>query len=293
MHMDDFDRLRGRDDARDPLEEPLREYEPDNRVAWIGLIVLLVVVAGGLWWWRPQSTQSPAEAVGQLPTEEVVEPSIRAQASGLGVGGPDPDLPALGEMDRYVRPLLAALSSRPELAALLATDGLVRRFVVSVESIARGVSPAGQVRAVAPRGPFTVRQQGADYVADPASFARYDGLVALVDDMDPRALARLYGRLKPRFDEAHDELGVPGTFDETITRAIRHLLETPVPPPQPRLRQATGTNYAYLDPQLESLSEAQRHVLRLGPERAARVKARLREFGVALGIPDGQLPGAP
>ena len=31
--------------------------------------------------------------------------------------------------------------------------------------------------------------------------------------LDPERLARIYGRLKPRLEEAHAELGVEGTFD--------------------------------------------------------------------------------
>lgn len=286
---EDLDRLRGRDDGRDPLEEPLRQYKPDNRLAWIGLVVLLVVVAGGLWWWAPRTTQSPAEAVGQRPTEDVVERDL-PEMRGLGVGAPDPNLPPLGELDGYVRPLLSVLSNRPELAALLASDGLVRRFVVSVEALARGASPARQVAAVAPRAPFQVQQGNGGLVIDPASYERYDGLVALVEDMEPEQLARLYGRLKPRFEEAHAELGVQGSFDATITRALRHLLDTPMPPPMPRVQQATGTNYAYSDPRFEGLSAAQRQLLRLGPDRARRVQERLRAFGIALGIPADQLP---
>ena len=39
-------------------------------------LALVVIIAGALWWWAPQPTQSPAEAVGRVPTEEVVERSV-------------------------------------------------------------------------------------------------------------------------------------------------------------------------------------------------------------------------
>ena len=287
---EDFDRLRGRDDVREPLARPGREYTPDNRLAWIGLIVLVAAVVGALWWWAPRTSQSPAEAVGRVPTEEVVERPV-PHVEGLGVGEPDPNLPPLGSLDAFVRPLLAAMSSRPELAALLASDGLVRRFAVSVEAIARGASPASQIRAVAPRAPFRVQQQGSELTVDPASYARYDGLVTLVGDMQPAQLARLYGRLKPRLEEAYAELGAGGTFDDAMTRAIQHLLATPLPPSNARLQPSRGINYAYTDERFENLSDAQRQLLRLGPDRARRVQDRLRAFGIALGIPADQLRG--
>ncbi|AMY13012.1 hypothetical protein LuPra_06298 [Luteitalea pratensis] len=267
---------------------PRRDHTANNRLAWIGLFVLVAVVVGALWWWAPRTSKSPAEAIGRVPTEEVVERPV-PQVQGLGVGEPDPNLPPLGNLDGYVRPLLAVLSSRPELAALLASDGLVRRFAVSVDAIARGDSPAGQVRAVAPRAPFKVQQRGDELTIDPASYARYDGLVILVEDMPTPQLARLYGRLKPRLEEAYAELGAGGTFDDAMTRAIRHLLATPLPPPNAQMQQARGINYAYNDERYEGLSAAQRQLLRLGPDRARRVQERLRAFGIALGIPADQL----
>jgi hypothetical protein len=288
---EDFDRLRPREDLREPLPRPGHRYTPDNRLAWVGLFVLIAAVLAALWWWAPRTSESPAEAVGRVPSEELVERPV-PRVQGLGVGQPDPDLPPLGSLDGYVRPLLAALSSRPELVALLASDDLVRRFAVSVDAISRGDSPAGQIRAVAPRGPFQVQQQSGILLVDPRSYARYDGLVKLVDDLSPAQLARIYGRLKPRLEEAYAELGSGGTFDEAMTRAIRHLLATPLPPAAAQLRTSGGVNYAYLDENFESLSAAQRQLLRLGPDRARRVQARLRAFGIALGIPANQLPGA-
>jgi hypothetical protein len=289
---EDFDRLRAGDEMREPLTRPSREYKPDNRLAWIALFVLVTAVIGALWWWAPRTSESPAEAVGRVPAEGVIERPV-PQVQGLGVGEPDPNLPPLGDLDAYVRRLLAAMSSRPELAALLASDGLVRRFAVSVDAIARGDSPAGQVRAVAPRGPFQVQQRGSEMTVDPASYARYEGLVKLVDALPTPQLARLYGRLKPRLEEAYAELGSGGTFDDAMTRAIRHLLATPLPPSNALLQPSGGINYAYTDERFEGLSAAQRQLLRLGPDRARRVQERLRAFGIALGIPPEQLPSRP
>lgn len=286
---DDLDRLRGSDDGRDLLEEPLSSYSPRSRAPLIGLAVLLVAVCLGLWWWQPRRASAPAVARSPGTPTAVAPAAQPAELPGLGIGAPDPNLPAVGELDEYVRPLLAALSSRPELVALLATDDLVRRFVVSVEAVARGASPAAQVRAVAPRGAFRVTGQAGATVIDPASFARYDGLVRMVEDLEPEDLARIYGRLKPRLEEAHAELGVAGTLDQVMTRAIRHLLDTPELPPSARVQPARGPTYAYVDSALEGLSSAQRQLLRLGPAGAARVKAHLRRFGQQLGIPPERL----
>lgn len=285
----DPDQLRPYADGDLP-PDPVHDPPAVSRFAWIGLVVLLLVVAAGLWFFLRDATPAPASSAAE-PAATDAAPVERpvAGAAGLGVGEPDPDLPPLSQLDAYVRPLLAALSRRPELAALLASDDLVRRFVVSVDAIGRGATPARQVQAVAPREPFAVRRDGGAAVIAPSSYARYDGLVRLVEDMDPQRLARLYGQLKPRLEEAHRELGVAGTFDDAITRALAHLLDTPVIPAAPRVQPGKGTNYLYADADLERLSAAQRQLLRLGPERAARVKTKLRAFALALGVPPDRL----
>lgn len=284
--MNDLDRMRSENPP--PPVDPLAEQQPSSSVPWVALVALLVAVGLAVWWWAPWSPQSSGESVGRAPLTDVGE-DVGA-APSLGAGTADADLPPLGEMDPFVRPLLAGLSARPELAALLASDGLVRRFVVSVEAVSRGASPAGQVRAVAPRSAFQVEERGETLQISPASYERYEGLVATVEGMDPQQLARLYARLKPRLEQAHAELGVSGTLDETMERALIHLLQTPAMPERPEVRRAKGTNYAYADPAIEGLSEAQRQLLRLGPARAARVKDRLRAFATALGIPRDRLP---
>ena len=285
--MTDLDRMRSEEPL--PMVDPLADQQPSSRVPWLALALLVLAVAAAGWWWAPWSQQSPAESVGRVALEPA--PARSEVGPRLGAGAADPDLPSLAAMDAYLRPLLAGLSARPELAALLASDDLVRRFVVSVETVARGASPAAQVRQVAPRASFATRGDGAALQIDPASYSRYDGLVTMVEDLDPEQLAQLYGRLEPRLEEAHGELGVKGSFDQTMERALGHLLSTPSLPAQPHVKVGKGTAYVYADPTLEALSPAQRQLLRLGPERAARVQARLRAFARALGISEDRLRG--
>jgi hypothetical protein len=44
-----------------------------------------------------------------------------------------------------------------------------------------------------------------------------------------------------------------------------------------------GSFYEYSDQELESLSAAQRHLLRMGPRNALRIQAKLREIQNELG----------
>jgi hypothetical protein len=106
-----------------------------------------------------------------------------------------------------------------------------------------------------------------------------------VAGIDARGAARLYATLKPRIDDAYKELGTPhGDFDRTLERAIKHLLDTPVADRAPALEKAP-TSFRFADPKLESLSPAQKQLLRMGPANARIVQEKLREIARYLGIP--------
>lgn len=277
----------GRGD-REP-ETPLRpDPSPARRILVIGGAVVLGLLAVGLWFWWSAGREDPASTAGQA----VSDGSVAEERAPLG-SGDALALPPLGsQLDPVVRGLLSGLSARPELARLLATDGLVRRFVTSVDGIARGRTPSRQVAVLRPDGPLSIDRGDHDGRISDASFSRYDGLAATVEDLDPEDLARLYGQLKPRLDDAHAELGGGGSFDAAMERAIVHLLSVNPEFARGTVRPAKGVVYEWTDASTENLSSAQKHVLRMGPGNARRVQAKLRAFAEALGIPAQRLPAS-
>jgi hypothetical protein len=56
------------------------------------------------------------------------------------------------------------------------------------------------------------------------------------------------------------------------------------------LLKPKGIGYAYADERIESLTGAQKQLLRMGPRNVRIIKMRLRDIGLALGIPPAQLP---
>ena len=111
-----------------------------------------------------------------------------------------------------------------------------------------------------------------------------------IASVDPAGAARLYATLKPRIEEAHRELGSPDqSFDRTVERAIVALLDTPIPDGSVQL-VPKGIGYAFADKSVENLTGAQKLLLRTGPRNARIIKGKLRDIGVALGIPPGRLP---
>ena len=95
--------------------------------------------------------------------------------------------------------------------------------------------------------------------------------------------------MKPRIEDAHRDLGSADSLDRTLERAIVALLNTPSIDGSERLRPK-GIGYGYSDERLESLSPAQKQLLRMGPRNVRVIKTKLREIALALGIPAAHLP---
>jgi hypothetical protein len=192
--------------------------------------------------------------------------------------------------DPLVRNLLGRLSSRPEVAAWLAGGDLIRHFVVSLDNVASGATPAQHLSALAPKEGFHVARRGDTIVVDPRAYERYSSVADSLTSLDPADLARLYATLKPRLVDAYRELGHPdGNIDAAVEQAIVRLLETPVPGQEIELKPGV-VSYRFADQQLEDLSPAQKQLLRMGPRNESAIQRQLWALGRELGIPAERLP---
>lgn len=196
-----------------------------------------------------------------------------------------PPLPPTAESDARVRELAKGLSSDAEFSKWLGTEGLLQRFTAAVSNISDGESPRLVLSFLAPAQGFQVAKAGERSVIDPKSYERYDSVARVIDSIDAHVAARVYQELKPLIDGTYAEIAPPGqTFDRTFSRAIEHLLAVPVPQGDVALAEK-GALYAYADPQLEGLSRAQKHLLRMGPKNVQAIQAKLRELQGTLNLP--------
>ena len=240
---------------------------------WIVAAVAAVALGVTLWFvFRPQPQPAPEPVTAPQPvgeTTQEVEPK------------PLENLPSLDGSDALVRSLVTGLSSRPEFLAWLANDNVVRSFVGVVENIAGGVSPKSFLGGFAPKEPFRGTGRGTTVTVDPRSFARYNTAADVFGSLDSRGVARAYQQLSPLCESAYRELGVPGTFREALARAFGRLLATPDAPENAPLVWNYAT-YQYKDERLESLSAAQKQLLRMGPRNVKIVKDKLQELAIAM-----------
>ncbi len=184
----------------------------------------------------------------------------------------------LNTSDAVVSELVSALSARPELAAWLVNEDLVRRFVASVNNIADGKNPRQNLEFLRPDESFQAIERGGRLVIDPASYRRYDSMVAVFGSLDTEGTAALYAELAPLIDDAYAEIAPPGSrFGDQLEEAFDELLRVPVLSGDVEVQQKVLT-FAYSDVELEGLSPAQRQLLRMGPDNVRAVQAKLREL---------------
>lgn len=257
---------------------------PPPQPRWILILAVIVLVLAllAVWYYLRQGSE--------LGTDIAQRPAVPASGQGQ-IAEPQPvDLPPLDESDAFVRDLVQQLSQHPVVMSLLATDGLIRTFAVSMVNIADGDTPSRHLNRIKPEESFGVNKGRTRTVISPESYARYDRHAAAISGLDAAGVAKAYNTLKPRLEEALREVAGPNAdFDRTLERAIVQLLGAPVVEGDVAVvRDIVG--YSYADPALASLSRAQQQLVRMGPENTRRVQQKLREVAAQLGIDPSSLP---
>jgi hypothetical protein len=241
-----------------------------------------LIAAGYFLFLAPGSRPAPAPK----PAETAAAPPASTPAENIPVF---PETP-LNDSDGLIRRLARELSSDASLDSWLESKDLVRKFTAAIVNIAAGESPAKHITFFSPAGPFRVYRAGSSEYIDPKSYDRYDVPTQVFVSFAPAESVRFYKGLRPLFQEAYRDLGYPGRdFDAVLKKAVLELLRTPVVEGDVRVEKKVKT-YAFADPRLEDLSDAQKEFLRMGPANVETIQVKLRQMAEALGIPSDQIP---
>lgn len=249
-----------------------------NKTAILVGVVVLVLAAATVYYFFFWPSKPPETTGGTLPQESILAEEQQTEEYV------EPIEVDLNKSDELVRKLAEELSAHPVLAQWLMTDYLIRRFVTTVDLIANGDSPRRPADFIKIEAGFQVREEDGQVFLDPAGYQRYVGIAAAIMSLDAKGCATLYKRLRLPIQQAYREMGYPeGDFDVILEKAIIKLLETPVVQDRIYLKKDVLT-YLYVDPELENLSVAQKHLLRMGPDNMAVIQAKLREIAQYLGF---------
>ncbi|MBN2450241.1 MAG: DUF3014 domain-containing protein, partial [Lentisphaeria bacterium] len=200
-----------------------------------------------------------------------------------------------GTGDGRIFDLASAMALLPSLAAQACAAGeagvwarvpdVLRRLVAAVDCVRHGTSPRRHVGFLAPSGAFAAERAAGGWVMAASSCHRYDRLVEVFCLLDAEACGAGFLRLEPALDLAYQELGYgEGRFRDALAGALSRLCRVPVPTsPIPLVRR--GDCFLFADPRLEGLDEAQKHLLRAGPDNTRRFQEQARRLAAAAAIP--------
>jgi Protein of unknown function (DUF3014) len=260
----------------------MQTMERGDGMGWIAIVASAVALLAAIYYFWPQpeppvvpptaAVAPPAAAPAPAPP---AEPAIEHPIEAVQPPEAAPPI-ALDASDGAIAAALGHLLGNERLRNWFHADAMVRRFVATVDNLSRP-TVALKVRSLRPvPGVFEVARDGDAVTVAAGNATRYAPYVLALERIDAKQLAGVYLRFYPLFQQAYEELGYPQAyFNDRLVASIDHLLAAPEPSVPPRLTQPKVL-YEFEDPRLEALSAGQKAMLRLGPDNAQRVKAKLR-----------------
>jgi hypothetical protein len=284
------------------MEQPaLDEEKPYLRrergsFPWVEVLLAILLTATTIYLFYYFREGRQPDAAPQ-PARTAPAPAPQAEAPAV-IRNPLPDsdtsLPSLETSDSMMRETLARLIGRKAFDDLFVPDRIIPRIVATVDNLPRQTAPRRLMPVNPVSGPFIIAGASpTDYTIDPANQRRYAMHVRAMDAVPARTLVWLYVQTYPLFQRAYEELGYGGQyFNDRLVEAIDDLLAAPDVRNPVRLVQPK-VFYQFADAELEALSAGQKMLLRMGPENAQQVKAKLREIRQALAQPPTSAPDEP
>jgi hypothetical protein len=246
----------------------------------IGVAIAVVIAAiGGWYYWHGHHAPSPQPPTAAAPAAPAA-PAQETIAHPLPVT-PDASkapLPALGDSDAPFADALREAAGGTDVARYWVPESIIRHIVVTVDNLPRQ-KVALEKRPVTPTA-GTLMADGDELHAtlDSRNFQRYESMVEAIRKADMQRFATVYLRFYPLFQKAYQDLGYPnGYFNDRLVQVIDVLLATPqVTGPIELVRP--NVMYVFADPALEARPAGQKLLIRMGPDNAATVKAKLKEL---------------
>jgi len=240
---------------------------------------------------RPNLPQITLQPRPEPPVIAASEPEIDVPPAAVAISEPDIEdidgpvlqLPRLNDSDEFVFEGLRTLQNGAALIRLLASEQLIRKFVVLVDNISRGEFPQTALPYRRIEQEMTVSNIDDNlFVMNESSFSRFDQVVDVFTAIDTDQAMALYRTLSPLFQQAYSEIGFRNVnFDDTLRTAILNVLRT-ADVEGPLQLVKPSVMYLYADSSIENLQTVHKQLVRVGPDNTEKLKARLRQFSMRL-----------
>jgi len=254
---------------------------PSNRKPLIGAAIAVAVAGlGGWFYWYTHHVPLPTVPAADQPEAEATLPAARIEHPMPAA--PDEAaktaLPELNDSDQAIIEALRNAAAGAPLVQYLVPESVIRHVVVTVDNLPRQKIAVDKRPVTPTMGAFIADGDELHATLDKRNFKRYEPLMDVLRKADMQRFAGVYVRFYPLLQKAYQDLGYPtGYFNDRLVQVIDMLLATPqVAGPIELVRP--NVMYVFADPKLEALPAGQKLLLRMGPDDAAAVKAKLMEL---------------
>ncbi|WP_445775755.1 DUF3014 domain-containing protein [Shewanella sp.] len=282
---------------------PSTDEKSGTNIAFIAIAVIALLAASSYFYFTSDDSEefdpvvmTPVElpeALPETPIEQapIEEPQQVTTATDNDVvpTGDESDttdttpevvepLPALAESDDFIESKTLAIANGMKIAPMILKKDIARQFVVFVDNLAQGelVRKASPLKG--PETEFSVSEITNKTFLNPDSYHRYDLYADFVAGLDEKELVATYIELKPLFAEAFSELGYSDIdFDNRMQAVFTMVADAPIIEDPIELSSVT-VNYHFVDPNLEALPNAQKLLIRMGPENTRKIKAAVKKL---------------
>jgi len=246
----------------------------------VGVAAAVVLAAvGGWYYWHtrsapPETPAAAAPVVQAPPPDAPIEHPVPAAGPDAAVA----PLPSLADSDSVLSDAIGGAAPDSGLMQYVVPESLIRHIVVTVDNLPRPKAAADKRPTTPVAGTFVVDGDELHATIDAQNFQRYGPMVEALRKTDMRKLAAVYLHFYPLFQKVYQDLGYPnGYFNDRLVKVIDVLLAAPqVPAPIELVRP--NVLYVFSDPALEARPSGQKMLIRMGPDNAAIVKAKLTEL---------------
>ncbi len=253
-----------------------------NAISVVVVILVAGVLAGSIYFWYRQQKAPVVVTPAVKPPPNLQPPAPPAPLVHYPVPKPvvptKKPLPSLAKSDATMTRVLTGFFGRGSVEELLVPRQIIHRFVVLVDSLPQSSLPM-RFRLFRPvAGQFLISGPEDSPVLDPKNYRRYTPYMLMAQAVSSKALVAAYIRFYPLLQQEYRKMGYPhGYFNDRVVAAIDNMLATPdVKEPIALVRP--NVLYQFSDPKLEALSAGQKILIRMGPQNAARIKAKLEQI---------------
>lgn len=263
--------------------------------------VVMACIIGGIYLSqchpKTQEEDNPAPRLGTPanPSRDSVSTEIPGNATVENAPANDVGDNAGGVLDTAITKTVLTIdqlmerapefSSSPIWTQLLAQTTPVTRIVKAIDAVANGQRPMEALDYLHVDTTFTARQNAeGNWVATADTYARYQDAVDFLVATPTEKIAEWFEMAEPVLQQSCRQLGYQDkSIRDLLAEAIQTILEVPQFSTDPVLvpTGTTGT-YHFVDPAFEQLNDAQKLLVRLGPENCAKIQDKCRAISDAL-----------